>query len=114
MLDPNNPHNYTHWFTHRLVAALRFVDVFTRRPIDTPLSVTIPELGWEAVYRTSDSTYRIMATEVPVSNGPIQTFEVVVEDPDQRYVNHWPFTIPLSYISITPPPSATYIIYPII
>ena len=114
MLDPNDPQNFTRWFTHHLVVALRFVDVFTPRPVeppppertiepappvrsfDTPLRVTIPELGWKAVHRATDSTYRFVVTE---ANVPTGTFRVIVEDPDQRYVNHSPITLTLPLTS---------------
>jgi hypothetical protein len=86
MLDPNNPLNYTHWLSHRLAVALRFVDVFTRRPIDASLRVTIPELGWEAVHCATDSTYRFLVTEADILSGT--NLAVIVEDPGHIYVNH--------------------------
>jgi hypothetical protein len=100
MLDPNNPQNFTHWFSHRLAFALRFVDVFTRRPIATPLSVTLPEQGWIAVYCAADASYRFLVTEALLPSG---SFQVVVEDPNQCYINHSPISLTLSSTSPTPP-----------
>lgn len=100
MLDASNHNNFTHWYTHRLAAALRFFDVFTSRPVETPLKVTIPGLDWTAVRCDNDSTYRFMVTEARVPSG---TFQVVVEDPEKIYVNHQLIELTLPAASATPP-----------
>lgn len=99
MLDPSDPRNFTHWIKLQLVVALRFVDVFTRRPIDTPLHVTIPELGWKAVHSPTDSTYRFLVTEAEIPGGP--DYAVLVEDPDQRYVSHENIALTLPWTAST-------------
>ena len=98
MLDANDPLNYTGWITHRLAIALRFVDVFTRRPIDIPLSVTIPELGWQAVHQPLDSTYRFLLAQ---AESPSGTFQVLVEEPDRRYINHGTIQVGLPWSRAT-------------
>ena len=100
MLDVSDPNNFTPWFTHRLAIALRFVDVFTGRPVENALRVAIPGQRWEAVYCATDSTYRFLMTASPVSSG---AFQVVVEDPEQIYVNHQSIELMLTPSPPMPP-----------
>lgn len=107
MLDPSNPLNYVPWFSHRLAVALRFVDVFTRRPIDASLLVTIPELGWEAVHCATDSTYRFLVTEADIPS--VSNLEVHVEDPGHVYLNHSDIRLTLPWTVPTPNTMADYL-----
>lgn len=102
MRGADDPQNFTHWFTHRLGVALRFVDVFTAEPIEAALRVTVPAEGWRSLRRTSDATYRFLLTEEPLPTG---TFDVAVEDPEGQYVSHLPvrFTLPRPH-TLPPPP----------
>lgn len=108
MLEAIDSNDFTHWFRHRLAVAVRFTDVFTERPVETPLRVTISGASCSAIYRAADSTYRFMLTEAPVPSG---VFQLAVEDPEQTYVNHQPIELTLAPGPSTPPISRQDYLY---
>lgn len=108
--------------THRLGVALRFLDMFTARPIDVALDVRAeslpaappppppplraprqPNLPWRAVRRFEDLTYRFMVTE-PVAL-PVGAVPVLVDAPGQEYVNFEPLNVVLPRPMVAHPPT---------
>jgi hypothetical protein len=102
---------------HQLGVVLRFVDVFTGRPIDAPLDVrTIalpsplpppparpPNLPWRAVRREDDSSYRFITSDgETLPTGPV---DILVDDPGGAYVNFEPLTIQLPRPIVAHPPT---------
>lgn len=102
IVDPADPARFDRWLTHRLGVAMRFLDVFTGRPVRVPLAVTVPAEGWRAVAR-EDATYRFVFTEREV---PAGLFDVEVEAPGGEYVSHVPVRLALPVVPATPPPPA--------
>jgi len=107
---------------HRLGVALRFVDMFTARPVDVPLDVRAetlpapppppppplqaprrPDLPWRAVCRLDDATYRLMVTD-PVEL-PAGTIPVRVDASGGEYVNFEPFNVALPRPHLAHPPT---------
>jgi hypothetical protein len=101
---------------HQLGVVLRFIDVFTGRPIDTPLDVRSialpllpppparpPNLPWRAVRRSEDATYRFVTSDgETLPTGPL---DILVDDPGGAYVNFEPLTIQLPRPIVAHPPS---------
>lgn len=107
---------------HDLGVAIRFVDIFTARPIDAPLQVRAealppapppppppllplrrPDLPWRAVRRAHDGTYRFVASRpVQLPNGALP---VLVDAPAGEYVNFEPFTVMLPRPHAVHPPT---------
>lgn len=96
----DDPNSYDHWLSHYLGIVLRFVDVFTGRPIDTPLRVSVPDQKWTAVYCTTDATYRFLFTERDV---PAGVFTLQVDSLTGAYASHLPVQITLPVVSGPPP-----------
>jgi hypothetical protein len=108
--------------THRLGVALRFLDMFTARPIDVPLDVRAEALPpppppppppllpdrrpgppWRAFRRSEDATYRFLVTDpVALPNGVIP---VTVEAPGAEYVNFEPLNVVLPRPFVAHPPT---------
>jgi hypothetical protein len=99
--------------THRLGVALRFVDIFTARPVDVPLDVRAetlpvpppswPNLPWRAVRRADDATYRFIVTDSVVL--PAGAIPITVDAPGDEYVNFEPFTVGLPCPRVAHPPT---------
>jgi hypothetical protein len=102
---------------HQLGVVLRFVDVFTGRPIDTPLDVRSialpsplpppparpPNLPWRALRRADDASYRFVVSDgEALPTGPL---DVLVDDPGGAYVNFEPLTIQLPRPLVAHPPT---------
>jgi hypothetical protein len=101
---------------HQLGVVLRFVDVFTARPIDAPLDVRAlafpslpppparpPNLPWRAVRSADTATYRFLASDgETLPTGPI---DVLVDDPAGAYVNFEPLTVQLPRPFVAHPPT---------
>ena len=80
--------------THRLAIALRFVDLFTRRPVSDRLRVRLRGWEpWEPVYGVGDHTYRFTSSNEPVP--AIGLVDVIVESTEHaaRYVNAVPLQV---------------------
>lgn len=107
---------------HRLGIALRFVDMFTARPIDVPLDVRAdtlpapppppppplraprrPNLPWRAVRRADDATYRFMVTD-PVAM-PAGAVAITVDAPAGEYINFEAFSVALPVALLAHPPT---------
>ena len=99
----DDPDSYDHWLSHYLGIALRFVDAFTGRPIDTPLRVSVPTRQWTAVHHATDGTYRFVFTERAVPTG---VFTLDIESLTGAYASHQPVQITLPVVS-GPPPART-------
>lgn len=86
---------------HHLGVALRLVDIFTDLPVAVPLTVTVPAQGWEAVYRATDSTYRLVFTHRAPPSGK---FAVAVAAPGGEYRSLEPIQVTLPVTPGVPPP----------
>jgi hypothetical protein len=104
---------------HELAVALRFVDAFTRKPIDVPLDVRAttlplplpapparpPNVPWVAIRRPDDATYRFLVSDgETMPTGPL---EVIVTDRAGAYANlePQPLTILLPRPLVAHPPT---------
>jgi hypothetical protein len=96
---------------HRLGAVVRFVDVFTQRPIDLPLDVRsealpavvgMPYLPWTAVRGANDEGYRFLVHNNTVM--PVGNIAVTVSAPGREYVDFEPLTVTLPRPLVAHPP----------
>jgi hypothetical protein len=106
---------------HVMGVALRFVDVFTARPIDIPLDVRVdtlalppppppparpprwPALPWRALRRSEDATYRLLVSDDMTL--PTGAIAVTVSAPGSEYVNYEPFSVALPRPHVAHPPT---------
>ena len=98
--------------SHRLGAAVLFVDAFTARAVDVPLEVRastlpvvvgMPILPWTATRGRNDNTYRLMVTNstvMPVGGVPLE-----VTAPGREYFNFEPLLVPLPRPFTAHPPT---------
>jgi hypothetical protein len=94
-----------------LAGAVRFIDGFTRQPVQLRVSVSIPKPdgAWTAAWAPSDATYRFSLVNPPLVDGapqmPTGTFDLLVATLDgvNLYAQPPSATLPGPYVLIDQP-----------
>lgn len=98
----------------RLAAAVRFVDAFTRTPVDVRLDVraetlpivqSMPLLPWKAVPGLTDRTYRFLVADRTLA--PVGAIPITVTAPRAEYVDFEGFSLVLPRPLVANPPTPT-------
>ena len=97
---------------HRLATAVRFVDMFTSRPVTVPLDVRaeslppvvgMPALPWRAVAGPNDGSYRLLVSNDTAMPGGAITLDVTA--PGAQYFDFEPLVVTLPRPLVAHPPT---------